>query len=147
MCTDEQKSIRDGTALIYFSSHDPIQAYVKAGYVKNIEEAKKSKNYTKPLHSKGVQIYLAYFNKSYRTYKLCLKVKRKELFIQASKSYKDSSKLGINAKDLLLDIIDSPYCSVRDRLEALEFYLKNYLKLSPSNQSIVILDNLQRDPL
>ena len=39
----------------YYLSYNPVQAYVDVGYVSSLEQAKKSRNYTKPLHSKGVQ--------------------------------------------------------------------------------------------
>lgn len=42
-------------AFEYFTSHDPLKAYVKAGYVSSEEEAKKKKTYRSPLKSQAVQ--------------------------------------------------------------------------------------------
>ena len=42
-------------ALEYFSSHDPVKAYVKAGYVSSEEEAKRKRSYKSPLQSLAVQ--------------------------------------------------------------------------------------------
>ena len=42
-------------AFEYFTSHDPLKVYVKAGYVSSEEEAKKKKTYRSPLKSQAVQ--------------------------------------------------------------------------------------------
>ena len=49
--TEKQKRY----ALEDFSSHDPIKAYVKAGYVSSEEEARRKRIYRSPLQSQAVQ--------------------------------------------------------------------------------------------
>ena len=116
-------------ALSYFSYHDPIQAFVDAGYVSTIYEAKASKNYTKPLLSKGVQLLFSFYKKSFSTSLLSLKIKKKELFIKSFKNYRNKSELGTNAQELLIDIINNPYNSTKERLIALEMLMKYFPKI------------------
>lgn len=104
----------------YLLSKDPIQSYVKAGYVSTIEEAKASKNYTQPLKTKAVRYYFQ--NLIASPEKNSQKQNLKSEFID--KNYDDNSPIGMDVSRFLKDVI---YCSkypLKDRLKALEMLLK-----------------------
>ena len=104
----------------YILSKDPIQSYVKAGYVSTIEEAKASKNYTQPLKTKAVRYYFQNLTASQE--ENSQKQNLKSEFID--KNYDDNSPIGMNVPRFLKDVI---YCSkypLKDRLKALEMLLK-----------------------
>lgn len=117
-------------ALEYILSHDPIQAYVRAGYAKTIEEAKARKNYTQPLKTKAIQKYL---NKVRSTKGLPIKqlrlsqmIKEKELKSKPIEipNYDDDSSFGMDISRFLKDVIYSPKYHMKERLKALEMLMK-----------------------
>lgn len=132
----------------YALSHDPLQAYVKAGYVSSIEEAKQSGNYKKPLQSKQVQKYIQSFQNS----SIKISEDLHELKIKKSppiKKYENDSELGIDLQQFLIDIIQNPKIYPKDRLTASEILLKykngyysNKEHKQTINLGILVRDNL-----
>ena len=111
-------------------SSDPIKAYIYAGYVSTIEEAKKSGAYTQPLKSKAIQQALknshALLTLKEREIKLeekILRLKQKKKMI--NKNYVDYKKAGgVITTQLLLDIKNNPFEATRDRLKALKMMME-----------------------
>ena len=111
-------------------SSDPIKAYIYAGYVSTIEEAKKSGAYTQPLKSKAIQQALknshALLTLKEREIKLeekILRLKQKKKMI--NKNYVDYKKAGgVITTQFLLDIINNPFEATRDRLKALKMMME-----------------------
>lgn len=104
----------------YIISKDPIQSYVKAGYVSTIEEAKASKNYTQPLKTKAIRLYFQSLTIN-QSPKLTEHNLKNDI---VDKNYDDDSPIGMNVSRFLKDVI---YCSkypLKDRLKALEMLLK-----------------------
>lgn len=111
-------------------SSDPIKAYIYAGYVSNIEEAKKSGAYTQPLKSKAIQEALknshSLLSLKEREIKLeekILRLNQKKKMIK--KNYVDYEKAGgVIVYQFLLDIINNPFEATRDRLKALKMMME-----------------------
>ena len=96
-------------AFEYFTSHDPLKAYVKAGYVSSEEEAKKKKIYRSPLKSQAVQQCLKLYKKDHVYYKTTLLYQQQQLFLENLKNYDDpTSPSGMDIPKLLRDIIYNP---------------------------------------
>ena len=111
-------------------SSDPIKAYIYAGYVSTIEEAKKSGAYTQPLKSKAIQQALknshALLSLKEREIKLeekILRLNQKKKMI--NKNYVNYKKAGgVITHQFLLDIINNPFEATRDRLKALKMMME-----------------------
>ena len=111
-------------------SSDPIKAYIYAEYVSTIEEAKKSGAYTQPLKSKAIQQALknshSLLTLKEREIKLeekILRLNQKKKMI--NKNYVNYKKAGgVITHQFLLDIINNPFETTRDRLKALKMMME-----------------------
>lgn len=108
-------------------SNDPIQAYIYAGYVSTIEEAKKSGAYTQPLKSKAIQQALKNSHALLTLKEREIKLEEKILKLEQkkkTKNYLDNNKLGINIEQFLIDIINNPFEATNSKLKALQMLQK-----------------------
>ena len=143
--TEKQKRYADE----YILTHDPIKAYVKAGYVSTVEEAKKQGVYYRPLRTKAVQDYLNSKTMKNRIIKRELKITEDLLKMKEKKKvidYSDDSYLGVDCARFLKDVINNEQAQFKDRLKAVEILYKikgGYLELN--NNTPIIINNFQKE--
>ena len=140
--SEKQKKYADE----YLLSHDTLQAYVKAGYAKTIEEAYKSHSYSRPLKSKAIQEYFLTKKVQNKLLRKELKIKEKEIDLKIKKivNYDDDSPVGMNVSQFLKDVIYDPKNYMKDRLEALKILLKYKLIIQPTESVPIIINNIKK---
>ena len=144
-------------AIAYVRTGDTLEASVLAGYYKDRDSARTSKNYTKPFNNIICQEVLKAVGEhgenvpSLVLDRALKKVpfKPKAMFI---KSYRDNrEKYGFKYREFLYDIMEDQRIYPKDRLTALELLVKidsGYFDKYKSNKNkkvMVIKDTLDKD--